>query len=139
MLCLATLSSDTASYLGILILLRTRGPECCSSNSISCLREGVRAYEPSPCVPFYPSTLNASRPVPGHSQLRYRIRSGPPGFASGPVPVCGSECCSSNSNAPDTSQKGLIGIQSHHSREKCRKKLVKNRQRPVPLRILVRH
>ena len=31
---------------------------------------------------------------------------------------CGSECCSSNSNAPDTSQKGLIGIQSHHSRGK---------------------
>ena len=32
--------------------------------------------------------------------------------------ACGSECCSSNSNAPDTSQKGLIGIQSHHPREK---------------------
>ena len=36
--------------------------------------------------------------------------------------LCGSECCSSNSNAPDTSQKGLIGIQSHHSREKMAKK-----------------
>ena len=36
--------------------------------------------------------------------------------------ACGSECCSSNSNAPDTSQKGLIGIQSHHSREKMSKK-----------------
>ena len=35
---------------------------------------------------------------------------------------CGSECCSSNSNAPDISQKGLIGIQSHHSREKMSKK-----------------
>ena len=36
--------------------------------------------------------------------------------------LCGSECCSSNSNAPDTSQKGLIGIQSHHSRGKMAKK-----------------
>ena len=36
--------------------------------------------------------------------------------------ACGSECCSSNSNAPDTIQKGLIGIQSHHSREKMSKK-----------------
>ena len=36
--------------------------------------------------------------------------------------ACGSECCSSNSNAPDISQKGLIGIQSHHSREKMSKK-----------------
>ena len=36
--------------------------------------------------------------------------------------ACGSECCSSNSNAPDTSQKGLIGIQSHHPREKMSKK-----------------
>ena len=36
--------------------------------------------------------------------------------------LCGSECCSSNSNAPDTSQKGLIGIQSHHSRGKTAKK-----------------
>ena len=36
--------------------------------------------------------------------------------------LCGSECCSSNSNAPDTSQKGLIGIQSHHSRGKMSKK-----------------
>ena len=36
--------------------------------------------------------------------------------------ACGSECCSSNSNAPDTSQKALIGIQSHHSREKMSKK-----------------
>ena len=35
---------------------------------------------------------------------------------------CGSECCSCNSNAPDTSQKGLIGIQSHHSRGKMAKK-----------------
>ena len=33
-----------------------------------------------------------------------------------------SECCSSNSNAPDISQKGLIGIQSHHSMEKMSKK-----------------
>ena len=32
----------------------------------------------------------------------------------------GSECCSSNSNAPD--QKGLIGIQSHHSMGKMAKK-----------------
>ena len=36
--------------------------------------------------------------------------------------ACESECCSSNSNAPDISQKGLIGIQSHHSREKMSKK-----------------
>ena len=36
--------------------------------------------------------------------------------------LCGSECCGSNSNAPDTSQKGLIGIQSHHSRGKMSKK-----------------
>ena len=36
--------------------------------------------------------------------------------------ACGSECCSSNSNARDTSQKGLIGIQSHHPREKMSKK-----------------
>ena len=36
--------------------------------------------------------------------------------------ACGSECCSSNINAPDTSQKGLISIQSHHSREKMSKK-----------------
>ena len=36
--------------------------------------------------------------------------------------VCGSECCSSNSNAPDTSQKGLISIQSHYPREKMSKK-----------------
>ena len=36
--------------------------------------------------------------------------------------ACGSECCSSNSNAPDTSQKGLIGIQSHHPRENMLKK-----------------
>ena len=36
--------------------------------------------------------------------------------------LCGSECCSSNSNAPDTSQKSLIGIQSHHSRGKMAKK-----------------
>ena len=36
--------------------------------------------------------------------------------------ACGSECCSSNPNAPDTSQKGLIGIQSHHSKEKMSKK-----------------
>ena len=36
--------------------------------------------------------------------------------------ACGSECCSSNSNAPDTSQKGLIGIQSHYPREKMSKK-----------------
>ena len=36
--------------------------------------------------------------------------------------ACGSECCSSNSNAPDISQKGFIGIQSHHSREKMSKK-----------------
>ena len=41
--------------------------------------------------------------------------------------ACGSECCSSNSNAPDISQKGLIGIQSHHSREKMsKKKTLKN-------------
>ena len=33
-----------------------------------------------------------------------------------------AECCSSNSNAPDFSQKGLIGIHSHHSREKMSKK-----------------
>ena len=37
--------------------------------------------------------------------------------------ACGSECCSSNSNAPDTSQKGLIGFQSHHPREKISKKV----------------
>ena len=36
--------------------------------------------------------------------------------------ACGSECCSSNSNASDTIQKGLIGIQSHHPREKMSKK-----------------
>ena len=36
--------------------------------------------------------------------------------------ACGSECCSSNSNAPDISQKGLIGIQSHQSRKKMSKK-----------------
>ena len=36
--------------------------------------------------------------------------------------ACGSECYNSNSNAPDISQKGLIGIQSHHSREKKSKK-----------------
>ena len=49
--------------------------------------------------------------------------------------LCGSECCSSNSNAPDTCQKGLIGIQSHHSRGKMarKKKLVKKRKRSVPL------
>ena len=42
--------------------------------------------------------------------------------------ACGSECCSSNSNAPDISQKGLIGIQSHHSREKMSKK---TREKPA--------
>ena len=47
--------------------------------------------------------------------------------------LCGYECCSSNSNAPDISQKGLIGIQSHHFRGKGAKKLVNNRQIPVPL------
>ena len=36
--------------------------------------------------------------------------------------ACGSECCSSNPNAPDTCQKGLIGIQSYHSKEKMSKK-----------------
>ena len=36
--------------------------------------------------------------------------------------LCGSECCSSNSNALDISQKGLTGIQSHHSRGKMSKK-----------------
>ena len=36
--------------------------------------------------------------------------------------ACGSECCRSNSNGPGISQKGLIGIQSHHSRKKMSKK-----------------
>ena len=42
--------------------------------------------------------------------------------------ACGSECCSCNSNAPDISQKGLIGIQSHHSREK---NVEKTREKPA--------
>ena len=35
--------------------------------------------------PFYLVFYDRGRPVPGDSQFRQRIRSGPPGFASGPA------------------------------------------------------